>query len=221
MKSEKGTAVTQIEGPTDAGEFGAGWYPDPVGGHELRYWDGSTWTDRVVDRGVETLAPLHFSQTASSSPDGRTAAAPKVGDPDNRPFHKKKRWWLAGGVVVVLVAVIASSGGGNSGKKVPILDVAAISTEYSVFPSNGVNNICDQLPDTAGLDPTEFPSSIQNPLNKATSAFDDARAACQRNDLGAARSAASQADNFVTTAVNAAKAHCTQESNGSQFDVCT
>lgn len=26
-----------------------GWYPDPSGRHDARYWDGSRWTDRVKD----------------------------------------------------------------------------------------------------------------------------------------------------------------------------
>ena len=27
----------------------ANWYPDPYGEKRLRYWDGSTWTDRASD----------------------------------------------------------------------------------------------------------------------------------------------------------------------------
>ncbi len=30
----------------------AGWYPDPHARHELRYWDGTTWTEHVSDEGV-------------------------------------------------------------------------------------------------------------------------------------------------------------------------
>lgn len=36
----------------------AGWYPDPGRTHELRYWDGRTWTDDVADRGVAGREPL-------------------------------------------------------------------------------------------------------------------------------------------------------------------
>jgi hypothetical protein len=32
----------------------AGWYPDPLGGHPLRYWDGQHWTDHVSDGGPTT-----------------------------------------------------------------------------------------------------------------------------------------------------------------------
>ena len=36
---------------TDVGQP-AGWYPDPSGHSEHRYWDGTRWTDQVSDRGV-------------------------------------------------------------------------------------------------------------------------------------------------------------------------
>lgn len=29
----------------------AGWRPDPLGAHRLRYWDGRTWTHHVADEG--------------------------------------------------------------------------------------------------------------------------------------------------------------------------
>jgi hypothetical protein len=33
------------------------WYSDPSGRHELRYWNGSTWTDDVSDHGVSSTDP--------------------------------------------------------------------------------------------------------------------------------------------------------------------
>ncbi len=35
-----------------------GWYPDPEGAHEERYWDGRFWSDTVRDGGVVSLSPL-------------------------------------------------------------------------------------------------------------------------------------------------------------------
>lgn len=34
------------------------WYPDPHGRHELRYWDGSAWTDHVSNGGVASTDPV-------------------------------------------------------------------------------------------------------------------------------------------------------------------
>ena len=31
------------------------WYPDPSGKHEKRYWDGSSWTNRVMNGGAESV----------------------------------------------------------------------------------------------------------------------------------------------------------------------
>ncbi|MFG6476907.1 DUF4041 domain-containing protein [Microbacterium sp. P06] len=36
----------------------SGWFADPTGRRELRYWDGTTWTEHVVDAGVQTVDPL-------------------------------------------------------------------------------------------------------------------------------------------------------------------
>ena len=33
------------------------WYPDPSQRHELRYWDGQTWTPNVSDQGVVGIDP--------------------------------------------------------------------------------------------------------------------------------------------------------------------
>lgn len=38
--------------------FQPGWYPDPVGRHQYRYWDGSAWKDDVADGGQASTDPL-------------------------------------------------------------------------------------------------------------------------------------------------------------------
>jgi hypothetical protein len=36
----------------------AGWFADPSGRHEFRYWDGQRWTMHVSDRGTQRVDPL-------------------------------------------------------------------------------------------------------------------------------------------------------------------
>ena len=44
--------------PSPTSGYGAGasippqWHPDPTGRHELRFWNGTDWSDDVADRGV-------------------------------------------------------------------------------------------------------------------------------------------------------------------------
>lgn len=45
------TAPTTIDGP--------GWYADPAGHHDHRYWDGSAWTEHVSRGGVAETAPVN------------------------------------------------------------------------------------------------------------------------------------------------------------------
>ena len=35
----------------------AGWYADPAGRYELRYWDGSAWTEHVSRAGQQYTDP--------------------------------------------------------------------------------------------------------------------------------------------------------------------
>jgi hypothetical protein len=43
----------------------ARWVPDPTGRHELRYWDGTAWTEHVSDRGVTGRDVLPGARPAS------------------------------------------------------------------------------------------------------------------------------------------------------------
>ncbi len=35
-----------------------GWHPDPTGRHQVRWWDGTQWTDWVGDNGQQSQDPL-------------------------------------------------------------------------------------------------------------------------------------------------------------------
>lgn len=71
----------------------AAWHPDPTGRHELRYWDGTQWTEHVSDGGVQSVAPLtppeeptaHTSVAQSSAAEEAAATDRPEGAMDESP----------------------------------------------------------------------------------------------------------------------------------------
>ncbi len=61
----------------------AAWHPDPTGRHELRYWDGTQWTEHVSDSGVQSTSPLsppaepqaEYGTHAAATPEAETPTA--------------------------------------------------------------------------------------------------------------------------------------------------
>jgi uncharacterized protein YxjI len=50
----------------------AGWFPDPLGRHEQRYWDGQQWTEHVASHGRQGVDPVGAPQqvpTVNHSPE--------------------------------------------------------------------------------------------------------------------------------------------------------
>jgi hypothetical protein len=74
------------------------WHPDPMGRHQLRFWDGTVWSEHVSDNGVTSIDPLHHPPPAAvavtavqpvvnaawASPTSTTVAAPA--QPQQRPM---------------------------------------------------------------------------------------------------------------------------------------
>ncbi|WP_180359641.1 DUF2510 domain-containing protein [Miniimonas arenae] len=101
-----------------------GWYPDPQGERQVRFWDGEAWTEYV-----QPLAPVavrtHGSDTAVedypylADADLRASHEPRIvstWEPEAiaipgraRPRRRRSAlgWWIAGGAVTVLVIVVA------------------------------------------------------------------------------------------------------------------
>ena len=48
----------RASGSTTPPTYAAAWYPDPSRTHELRYFDGTSWTDDVIDAGSASRSPL-------------------------------------------------------------------------------------------------------------------------------------------------------------------
>lgn len=51
---------------SEQGTTAKGWYPDPSGRHELRWWDGASWRDAVIDQGERSDDPLPPVQQAEN-----------------------------------------------------------------------------------------------------------------------------------------------------------
>jgi hypothetical protein len=65
----------------------AGWYPDPNGVFQHRYWDGRAWTEHVSRDGVTSLAPV--------VPVAPAAQAPRIAPdwfPDPAGRHQWRFW---------------------------------------------------------------------------------------------------------------------------------
>ena len=45
----------------------SGWFPDPSGEHQHRYYDGDNWTDMVGDNGIRSNSPLGRKVTIDRS----------------------------------------------------------------------------------------------------------------------------------------------------------
>ena len=60
------------------------WLPDPAGLHQLRWWDGTVWTEHVSDNGTQSIDPMESTSpppppSAGARRSGRAIAALVLG----------------------------------------------------------------------------------------------------------------------------------------------
>jgi len=107
---------------TDTPTTEAGWYPDPFGRHEMRYFDGSQWTEHVSSNGRQSV-----------DPPGGVSNVPTV----NRPTEK-----IQADVSKAGVTAGAAQGGGSVFTE-PVLVVnqkaklIEINNEYAIYDQHG------------------------------------------------------------------------------------
>jgi putative membrane protein len=53
-----GSGLPPVPPPAMAPVPGAGWFADPARRHDVRYWNGTAWTESVADGGVTAVDPL-------------------------------------------------------------------------------------------------------------------------------------------------------------------
>lgn len=67
----------------DGLSWSPGWFPDPTGRHDHRWWDGGAWTAHVADGGVAGLDAIAAS--GRPAPPGPTALGPSGPRPSVAP----------------------------------------------------------------------------------------------------------------------------------------
>jgi uncharacterized protein YxjI len=107
---------------SETGTFAPDWYPDPYGRHEMRYYDGSQWTEHVSSHGKQSI-----------DPPGGASHVPTVG----RPTEKIQR-----DVAKVGVQTGTTQGGGTLlTEQVLVVNQKAklieINNEYAIYDQNG------------------------------------------------------------------------------------
>lgn len=105
---------------------GAGWHPDPTGGFQVRYHDGTRWTEHVSTDGKQATSPMSGGPPPPppGAPGGRSTPPPQTGiparstppSPTPTPTPKKRNtWkWVAGAIVVLVIIGAATSGSEDS-----------------------------------------------------------------------------------------------------------
>jgi len=105
--------VTDETSPTEgpAPTVPAAWQADPSGRFELRYWDGTAWTDHVSTNGVQQTDPVMGDPAAT--PAATPAPAPVAAPPAVVAAPRAKVVWptrtkavVLGGAVLLLVGSV-------------------------------------------------------------------------------------------------------------------
>jgi putative membrane protein len=61
-RTKEGTVLNAVMAPEEPAPATApGWFPDPAGRHQHRWWDGTRWSDHVADQGRAGVDPLSIN----------------------------------------------------------------------------------------------------------------------------------------------------------------
>ncbi len=114
----------------------ANWHPDPMGRHQLRYWDGTNWTEHVSDNGIQGTDPVQASSRLDAIDTALTVG--NEGDPSkiHDQLHGDGKYRSA------KVGEAAFEGGGTLFTE-PILVVnqkaklIELNNQYGIFDQHG------------------------------------------------------------------------------------
>jgi hypothetical protein len=63
----------------EAASWAPGWFPDPTGRHDHRWWDGAEWTGHVADSGIAATDPLPVARSGTSDSAASLGASRSAG----------------------------------------------------------------------------------------------------------------------------------------------
>jgi uncharacterized protein YxjI len=113
----------------------ANWYPDPMGRHQLRYWDGSAWTAHVSTNGVagtDPLQPKGLDRLDSALTVGNEGDADKIrgqlhGEGKHRSAHVSQAAFDGNGTIFGEPILVVN-------QKAKIIE---LNNQYGVFDQHG------------------------------------------------------------------------------------
>lgn len=108
----------------------AGWFPDPYGRHELRYWDATAWTEHVSSHGRQSIdapsGPPPQAVTGTATPD-RIADQLRRHDEATAKAGGSSATWKGSGHLLDEPVLVVN-------QKAKIIEVNA---EYAVYDGSG------------------------------------------------------------------------------------
>lgn len=109
------------------------WYPDPMGRHEFRYWDGVTWTEQVSSHGRQSIDPV--DSAAPKAVTGQQAPAAVQDQVDRHAQQVEKR-----GAPPAPTGP-APAGGGLLDQPLLVVNqkwkLIEVNTEFAIYDANG------------------------------------------------------------------------------------
>lgn len=111
-----------------------GWYPDPAGGDNLRWWDGNAWTHQVKkapEPPPPPAPPPASQQPTVTVPTTTPSTASAAGSPSAGSGASRNDWWkwAVAGVVGIVIGAAAAGGASEKTKTVTNTETSTVTTQ--------------------------------------------------------------------------------------------